>query len=311
MGAAFVITLREAFEAALVLGIVYTYLYKVGAGEGTRLVTLGAIAGAIASVLMGVAMTVLSGPLADIGPDVVAVIVMFGAAALLTWHGWWMSRHARAIRGTVERRIDEARSKGRLWILALIAFTGVFREGAETVLFLWGLVSQGGASGWTNLAGAVLGVTVAAMLGWLAFATGQYISIRRFFMATSILLLLVAAGLFSSGVGRLEGLGALPRSMEVWDTSGVLDDRSVVGSLLTGLVGYRARPSLFELASYALFIGFGAYAFFGGRRSARPPLTQAAPSSPAETLRAPMTDAGDIVPAHQEPAPHEQDVAHR
>ena len=31
MGATFVITLREAFEASLILGIVYTYLQKIGA----------------------------------------------------------------------------------------------------------------------------------------------------------------------------------------------------------------------------------------------------------------------------------------
>lgn len=281
MGAAFVVTLREAFEAALVLGIVYTYLYRVGAGEGTRLVTLGAIGGAIASVLMGVGMTVLSGPLADIGTDVVAITVMFGAATLLTWHGWWMSRHARAIRGAVERRIDEARAKGKLWVLALIAFTGVFREGAETVLFLWGLVSQAGASAWANLTGGVLGVVVAAMFGWLAFATGRYISVRRFFMVTSLLLLLVAAGLFSSGIGRLEGFGVLPRSPEVWDTSSVLDDGSIVGSFLAGLVGYRARPSAFELGSYLAFATISAYLFFGMRRNnpaPAPPTSRPAPA---------------------------------
>ena len=285
MGAAFVVTLREAFEAALVLGIVYTYLQNVGAGAYHRLVTAGAAAGVVASVLMGVAMTVLSGPLADIGPDVVAVTVMFGAAALLTWHGWWMSQHARSMQGAMERRIDEVRRSRRLWVLALIAFTGVFREGAETVLFLWGLVSQAGSSGWANAVGGALGIVVAAGLGWLIFAGGRRISIRRFFAVTSLLLLLVAAGLVGSGVGRLEGMGVLPRSPEVWDTSGVLDDRNVVGSFLAGLVGYRARPSGFELGSYVLFAAGAAYLFFGHRRGVGVPseIAVASASSPNGT----------------------------
>ena len=34
MGATFVVTLREAFEASLILGIVYSYLDRMG-GDGT------------------------------------------------------------------------------------------------------------------------------------------------------------------------------------------------------------------------------------------------------------------------------------
>ena len=91
MGATFVVTLREAFEAALLLGIVYTYLDRVQARGQARWVTLGAVAGLVASVAMGVAVTFLSGPLLDLGPDLVAAAVMFLAAAVLTWYGWWMA----------------------------------------------------------------------------------------------------------------------------------------------------------------------------------------------------------------------------
>ena len=265
MGAAFVITLREAFEAALVLGIVYTYLHRTGAGLHARLVTAGAVAGFVASVLMGWLMTAASGPIADLGPDVIAIVVMFAAAGLLTWHGWWMQRQGRGIEGSLQRRIDEARDRRRLWVLALIAFTGVFREGAETVLFLWGLMSQQDASVLSNVMAAALGIVAAAALGCAMFAGGRRLSLRRFFAVTSIILLFVAAGLFSSGIGRLEGLGVLPRSPEVWDTSGVLDDHSLAGSFLAGLVGYRAHPSAFELAAYVAFAACAAWLFFAGR----------------------------------------------
>src|SRR5207247_961733 len=128
-----------------------------------RWVTLGGALGLVASILMGIAVTLLSGPLLDLGPDLVAAAVIFAAVGLLTWHGWWMSRHAQALRGDVQRRVAEAEATRRLSVLGLIAFTGVFREGAETVLFLWGLVSQTaeGAS-WDRLAGGALGVATAA-----------------------------------------------------------------------------------------------------------------------------------------------------
>ena len=163
MGATFVITLREAFEAALLLGIVYVYLDKIGARDHFRFVTLGGVLGAVASVLMGLGVSLVSGPLLDLGPDLIGAAVVFVAVVVLTWHGWWMSQHARAVTGDVQRRISHAGGDHRRWVVGTIAFVGVFREGAETVLFLWGLMTQTEITGWGGLAGAVLGVTAAAV----------------------------------------------------------------------------------------------------------------------------------------------------
>jgi high-affinity iron transporter len=286
MAATFVIVLREGFEAALLLGIVYAYLAKIGRTDSRRYVTLGAALALGASILMGVAVTVLSGPLADLGPDVIGLGVIFGAVALLTWHGWWMGRHAREMRGEVQRRIDEAHARQRVWIVGLIAFTGVFREGAETVLFLWGLLSQlEDRSGWLALGGGAAGLLGAAMLGWLVFQGGRRLSVRRFFVATSVLVLFLAAGLFSTGVGRLQGLGWLPGGDAVWDSSWLLDDHGVLGGLLGGLIGYRSRPSALELAAYVGYVALAAALFFPGviRRSpgGRLQLVEAAAESPS------------------------------
>jgi high-affinity iron transporter len=272
MGATFVITLREAFEAALLLGIVYTYLDKLGARDQYRYVTLGGILGAAASVLAGIAITVFSGPLLDIGPDLMGTVVLFVAVVVLTWHGWWMRQHARAVKGDVQRRIEEAGADHRIWVVATIAFVGVFREGAETVLFLWGLMTQTGVTGWAGLLGGTLGVATAAVLGWAIFHSGRHVSLRRFFAVTSILLLLVAAGLFSAGIGKLEGFGLLPASPTLWDTSHLLSDRGVLGGFLGGLVGYRARPSLLEVIAYASYLLVAATLFFGvsGTAASRP-----------------------------------------
>jgi high-affinity iron transporter len=255
MGATFVITLREAFEASLLLGIVYTYLDRIGARRGFGYVTWGGALGLLASLGLGVAVSELSGPLIELGPDLIGLGVIFLAVIVLTWHGWWMRQHALTIKGDVLRRIDQARETQRFWIVGLIAFTGVFREGAETVLFLWGLVTQAAAAGgWGSAIGAVLGVTLAAGLGWAIFRGGRRVSLPRFFTATTLLILLLAAGLFSTGVGRLQGLGWLPLAEPLWNTSGLLSDRGLVGSFLGGLVGYRAQPTALELGAYMLYV---------------------------------------------------------
>ncbi len=276
MGATFVVTLREAFEAALLLGIVYAYLDRVGARAQYRWVTLGGALGLAASVAAGIAVSMLSGPLLDLGPDLVAGGVMFAAVALITWHGWWMRQYARALQGQLQHRLDEARATQRLWIVGLIAFTGVFREGAETVLFLWGLTSQTNVAGWSGVTGGVLGVVAAAVLGWAIFRGGRRLSLSRFFTGTSLLLLLVAAGLFSSGIGRLVGLGFLPDTETLWDTSWLLRDDSLVGGFLAGLAGYRARPSLLEVIGYVTYLVVAGWLLFGLRRAA--PIASPSPS---------------------------------
>ena len=255
MGGTFVVMLREGFEAALILGIVYTYLQKIGARRHYRYATRGAALAVLASIGLGLAVTLLSGPLLDLGPDLIATAVIFVAVVVLTWHGYWMQQHARAIKGEVLRRIDQAEMTHQLWIIGLVAFTGVFREGAETVLFLWGLMSQATSlSGWASVTGGVLGLATAAALGLAIFRGGRRVSLQRFFAVTSVLLLFLAAGMVSAGIGKLQGLGFLPQSDILWDTSSILADQSLVGGFLSGLVGYRARPTALEVGAYVTYL---------------------------------------------------------
>src|SRR2546422_4250146 len=203
---------------------------------------------------MGIAVTFLSGPLLDLGPDLVGAAVIFAAVGLLTWHGWWMSRHAHAMRSDVQRRVAEAEATRQLSILGLIAFTGVFREGAETVLFLWGLMSQTaeGAS-WWGLAGGVLGVLTAAALGWTVFRGGARPRVRPLLAAPRAGPFVAAPGLFSTGLGELQAPGVLPVTHALWDSSALLSDHGLVGGFATGLLGYRARPTLVGGTGFTLY----------------------------------------------------------
>ena len=204
---------------------------------------------------MGVAVSYLSGPLLDLGPDLIGAAILFVAVILLTWHAWWMQQHARGIRGDVEKRIDEARTTQRLWIVALIAFTGVFREGAETVVFLWGIMAEAtSAAGWSSVVAGAAGIVTAGALGLAIFHGGRNVSLAKFFTITTVLILFLAAGLFSTGLGRLQSLGVLPMMTPLWDTSSFLSDRSMLASFLAGLVGYRARPSLLEVGGYLAYL---------------------------------------------------------
>src|SRR5207302_5506649 len=94
-----------------------TYLQKIGAQRHYRYATRGGLLGVLASIALGVVVTALSGPLLDLGPDLIGLGVIFVAVVVLTWHGYWMRQHARAVKGDVQQQIDEAQAAHRMWII--------------------------------------------------------------------------------------------------------------------------------------------------------------------------------------------------
>ncbi len=282
MLATFLVLLREGFEAALILGIIYTYLAKVGARRHFRYATLGALGGALASGLMGVIVAQVSGPLLEVGPDVVGLTVTLVAVLVLTTMTIWMRVHGRAVKGAVEQRMDAALSSQNLWLIASLAFSSVLREGAESVLFIWGLLTQATAGGEAVQAalGGLLGIVAAAALAVALFRGFRRVNLRRFFDVTSVLLLLVAAGLLVTAVGRVQGLGWLPMpGTPLWDTSDWLDDHSLIGSILAGILGYRSRPSMVEAGAYAIYLlaALGIMVWVGRRQPTRVSVSRSHP----------------------------------
>jgi high-affinity iron transporter len=101
-----------------------------------------------------------------------------------------------------------------------------------------------------GLAGAALAVATA----WLFFRGFAFLRLRTFFRVTGVLLLLVAAGLLTSGVNKLIALDYLPPLVpQVWNTSWLVGDGSPVGAVLGALMGYRSRPSLLEVLAFAAY----------------------------------------------------------
>jgi high-affinity iron transporter len=250
------ITWRESLEAALIVGILLTYLGRSG-HRSARAFVWGGAAAAVAAAL---AMAALSdGVVAQLDPDAQELAqagLLFLAVGVLTWMVLWMHKNARGIGGDLRRRADSALAAGRLLGLAAIAFTAVFREGMETLLFLWGVVAQRGHQDAAPLVGAGLaGAGLAVATAWLFFSGFRFFALQTFFRVTGALLLLVAAGLLSSGLNTLVGLGYLsPLVPQVWNTSWLLRDDSLLGAFFAAFVGYRSHPSLLEVLAVSLYL---------------------------------------------------------
>ena len=141
MGGTFVVTLREGFEAALILGIVYTYLQRSALSAHYRYATRGrcsACSPASRSASSCRFLRVAARSRTRRGRARRGL----RAAVVLTWHHYLMRQHASAITVTSSARIDEAQRSRRPVGDRRGRVRGVFREGAQTVLFLWGLMTQ-------------------------------------------------------------------------------------------------------------------------------------------------------------------------
>jgi len=249
----FLIVMRESLEAALLVGILLTTVKKAGRPSDRRYVIAGV---ATALALCGV---VLAGS-RDIpaffstrfrtGVD---ILVFFLAAFFLTTMVVWMHYHGRNLSREISGRATRLLESGEHGALFLLSFFGVFREGLETILFLWGIVTQSGESGTSELAFGILGVLAGIGIVVLIFTGLVRIPLDKFFSITSVLLIFFAAGMVSAGGGRLVMIGALPPLVsQVWDTSRILPEHTLFGGFMADFFGYRARPSLIVvLATFA------------------------------------------------------------
>jgi high-affinity iron transporter len=196
MGAAFLITLREGLEIALVLTVLVGYLTKTRHPEALRSVWAGAGVAALACIVAGVAVHAATQGLTGKAEPAVEGSLALSAGVVLTWMILWMRKNARTMGNHLRAKVDSAETAGSV---AVVAFVAVAREGFETVLFLLGADSAS-ASGAQVVVGGLIGLAVATVLGLLIYRFGKNIDLRSFFRFTGVLLILFAAGLAGKAV---------------------------------------------------------------------------------------------------------------
>ncbi|GAA0242627.1 FTR1 family iron permease [Rhodanobacter caeni] len=248
MWAIALLVFREVLEAALIVSVVAAATRGVRRrgwfiGGGIGLGVLGALlvaafAGAIAQSLSGV------------GQELFNAAVLLAAVVMIGWHVIWMSSHGRELTQHMKAVGSAVRTgASSLTMLLAVVALAVLREGSEIVLFLTGMLA-GGADGLYQ--GLALGLLGGALVGFALYFGLLRIPIRHFFSATNGMLVLLAAGLASSAARYLVQADVLPAwGNQVWDSSWLLSDGSLAGSILHILVGYEARPAGIQLVFYA------------------------------------------------------------
>jgi high-affinity iron transporter len=259
--AQYLLTFREVLEAALLAAIILAFLTKTGRANLTRYAWYGIAAAAVASVAIGGAVVAIYGALDDATEKLFEGLAALLAVAVLTSMIYWMALKGRHLKREVESRVETAVTQGTMIGLASLTFVLVFREGLETVLFL------------TPFLGDLLGTAVGALLGmafgiglaYAVFRVGIRLDLRKFFYFTSLLLVLVAAGLLGYGVHELIEYGGVTGAYDLgwWATSpftlpfprgDALHHDGVIGSVFKVLFGYAVAPEWARIVAHAVYL---------------------------------------------------------
>jgi high-affinity iron transporter len=262
---AYLLSLREGIEAALIIGIVLGALRKMRRTDLVPAVWSGVAAAAVISLGSAVFLTIFGLELEGPSEPIFEGFTMLLAACVLTWMIFWMSRQSRHIKGELEAGVSRAAATTGRRALFGLAFVAVVREGIELALFL--AAAAFASSAQQTVIGGLLGLGTAALLGWSLFASTARLDLRRFFQVTGFLLILFAAGLVAHSVHEFNQVGWIPSLVEhVWDLNPILSEKSVLGEMLVALFGYNGDPSLSEVLAY---VAYYAAIFLGLRRSDR------------------------------------------
>ena len=200
---AFIITLREGVEAALIVGIVFAYLDKIERRDLKRTVFTALGCAIAASVAVAIVISHL-----NLNQDIFEGWVMLVAAAFVVGMIWFMHKTARTMRITIESKIGGLTSSR--FAMFMFVFLMVLREGVETVLILAGVSLN--STELMSFTGTLLGVAAAVVFGVLFIRGSVRINLQRFFRVTTVILYFVVFQLVISGLHELSENGVIGSS---------------------------------------------------------------------------------------------------
>lgn len=226
---AFLVILREGFEAMIVIAALLAVLKRLGQTHHARLVHLGWVT---ALILGAVGFVYGQRLLTHFNPEWVEGIAALLAVAMLLYHIVWLSARSQIAdyMKEIRSKMEGALGRGSAFGLFAIAFTAVLRESLEVVLFLQGLsVDSPQGVAW----GAGVGLLVLFALVLFVAKVGFKLPMKALFQVSTVLLFATAVVLLGKGIHALQIVGAIPvRPLPIFtfDWLGIFPDAFSLGA---------------------------------------------------------------------------------
>lgn len=267
----FLIMLREGIEAALIVGIIASYLKQTGRGAWMPAVWTGVFSAAAVALLAGGGLELASAEFPQKQQELFEAVIGVLAVGILSSMVFWMRKVARSIKSSLHASLEHvmAGSRNQAWALVAMVFFAVAREGLETVFFLLAVFQQSDGQG--APLGALLGLASAIVLGVALYQGSLKLNLARFFRWTGLFILFVAAGILANAVQALHEAGLWNGLQQVlFDWSAILPVDSPMGAVLAGMFGYQDTPTVSTLGAWAGYLAIALALFFAPARSGAP-----------------------------------------
>ncbi|MDX1534105.1 MAG: FTR1 family protein [Thermoplasmata archaeon] len=259
--AQYLLTFREVLEASLLTAIILSYLVMTGRTSMKRYAWYGVGAALGVSLFVGVVILLVYGSLSPANKVLFEGVAALVAVAVLTSMIFWMALQARLLKSRIQGRVEAAATQGALLGVAAVTFVLVFREGLETVLFLTPFLVQDVGGTFLGLA---LGLGAGLALAYAVFRFGVRLDLRRFFFFTSILLILLAGGLFGYAIHELLEYAAIQGvATGFWGQAAftlpiaadsLFHHKGAVGSVFAVMFGYTVQPEWARLVGHLTYL---------------------------------------------------------
>jgi len=252
MLAGFLIGFREALEAALIVGVLISLLYRTKRELMAKWIWSGVVLALIASVLTWMIFEIFVGEFSKKNEELFEGLLYLVAAILITTVILHVIGHAskEILENKAERAIEIREAFG----IGLLAFVSVWREGVETVIFI-----GAGTESSSAITGLFIGIVLAAAIGYVLFATTKNLDIRFMFNVSTSLLIGFAAYLVMKAIHEFGEIGfmGIPESfpLQIIGASAYLVMAHFVSekygvSLIDSITGtFRGIGSLFGLGT--------------------------------------------------------------
>lgn len=252
---AIIISFREVLEIAIIFGVLMAALAEVPGR--VKYGVYGLLLGVFGSFIVAFFAGKISDALEGVGQEVFNGSILLIAAFMIGWTVIWMRSHAREIVAKVKKVGTDIKAGDlHMFNVTIVIALASWREGAEIVLFSYGILATGATIS-SVLFGSAIGMAIGAIVGTALYLGLLRIPSKYFFGVTSWMLILLSCGLAASAAGYFAAAGIIPELIpQLWDSSWLIEEKSVVGQILHALIGYNDRPSgiqvIFYLATLAI-----------------------------------------------------------
>ena len=205
---AFIIILREGFEALIIVAAVIALLIKSGNSKHLNIVYSALGVAVVLSIATAYGLNYIFGSEnAGQTREVMEGAVMLIAVVLLFYVGFWLLSNASSKKWSayIQGQISNSLSSGDSKMLWWTVFLAVYREGAETVLFYLALLFDAKSPAATSMvaAGFVAGLVALIIVYIVIKKFSLKIAIKPFFIATSVIIFYMSVVFVGKGVMEL------------------------------------------------------------------------------------------------------------